>query len=180
MAEGGPSRKRAAPAGIPLEVEVVRHDDAWAAAGVTETALKRAAQAAFRTARPRARGSHRITLVLAGDEEMRRLNRTFRGKDASTNVLSFPSGDAIAEPGFLGDVVLAHGTVAWEARQRNIPLKDHAAHLVVHGTLHLLGFDHADDAQADEMEQLERKALAALGIADPYAETAAGAAEART
>jgi len=158
---------------------LVRHDEAWSTAGLPEALFRRAAEAAFSAAPPRAHGRYQVTLVLVGDEEMRSLNRTWRGKDSATNVLSFPADDAIAEPGFLGDVVLAYGTVAREAREQSIPLSDHAAHLVVHGTLHLLGFDHADDKQAEEMERLEREALATLGIADPYAEITVGAAEAR-
>jgi probable rRNA maturation factor len=99
---------------------------------------------------------------------MRDLNRTWRGKDAATNVLSFPSGE-VATTGFLGDVVLAHETVREEARENNIALPDHASHLVVHGVLHLLGFDHEEDAAAERMETLERRVLASLGVADPYA-----------
>jgi probable rRNA maturation factor len=101
---------------------------------------------------------------------MRALNRAWRGKDASTNVLSFPAG-AMAhgeEPCPLGDVVLAAETVQREAEGQAIPLADHAAHLVVHGMLHLLGFDHERDEEADAMEALETKVLSRLGIADPY------------
>jgi probable rRNA maturation factor len=171
VAEGGPSPKRAASPGATLEVEVVRHDEAWAAARVGDARLERAARAAFRLAAPLRQGSYHVALGLTGDAEMRILNRTWRGKDASTNVLSFPADDEIGEPGFLGDVVLAYETVLTEAREQSIPIEDHAAHLVVHGVLHLLGFDHADEAQAEEMETLERKVLASLGIADPYAES---------
>jgi probable rRNA maturation factor len=172
MADGGPSRKRAAALGVRLEVEVVRHDEAWTAAGVSDALLERAARAAVGTAPPLlCPGLYQIALALTGDKEMRRLNRTWRGKDESTNVLSFPADDAIVEPGFIGDIVLAYETVRKEARAQNIPLEAHAEHLVVHGVLHLLGFDHADDAQAETMETLERRALASLGIADPYAES---------
>ena len=94
--------------------------------------------------------------MLTDDAEMRALNRTWRGKDSSTNVLSFPAGyapGAIAgEPRPLGDVVLAAETVLAEAADRHIPAADHAAHLVVHGMLHLLGFDHERDEDAEAME----------------------------
>jgi probable rRNA maturation factor len=108
-----------------------------------------------------------VTLVVTDDGEMRDLNRIWRGKDAPTNVLSFPAGEVGAH-GFLGDVVLAHETARREARKQNIALRDHVAHLVVHGVLHLLGFDHTEDVAAERMETLEREALASLGVADPY------------
>lgn len=173
MAEGGPSRKRAASPGATLEVEVVRHDAAWNAAGLTDAMLARAARAGFGAAPPRRSGTYHVTVALSNDEEMRALNRTWRGKDAPTNVLSFPADDEICEPGFLGDVVLAYETALREAHEQDIELADHVSHLVVHGVLHLLGFDHTDDAQAERMEALERIALASLGIADPYAENEA-------
>ena len=170
MAEAGPSRKCAAAAGATLEVEVVRHDAAWADAGLGDAMLTRAARAGFAAAPPRRPGTCHLTLALTNDEEMRVLNRTWRGKDAPTNVLSFPAGEEICEPGFLGDVVLAYETARKEAREQDIALADHVSHLVVHGVLHLLGFDHAGDAEAERMENLERKALASIGVADPYAE----------
>ena len=170
MAEGGPSRKRTASPGVTLEVEVVRHGDAWGPARVTDAMLERAARAALLAAPLLRQGTSQVTIVLTGDAEMRNLNRTWRGKDAATNVLSFPAADGIREPGLLGDVVLAYETTLKEAREQNIALQDHVSHLVVHGVLHLLGFDHAEDKAAERMENLERTALASLGIADPYAE----------
>jgi probable rRNA maturation factor len=171
MTEGGPSRKRAASSSAKLEVEVVRHDEAWEGTpGLSATMLERAARAGFDAAPPRRSGTYHVTVALTNDAEMRVLNRTWRGKDASTNVLSFPADDEICEPGFLGDVVLAYETTLKEAREQDIGPADHVAHLVVHGVLHLLGFDHADDTQAERMERMERTALASLGIADPYAE----------
>ena len=107
---------------------------------------------------------------------MRDLNREWRGKDAPTNVLAFPAGDHTG-PGPLGDVVLAYETVSDEARNVGIAFADHASHLVIHGLLHLLGFDHINDDEAEWMESLERTALARLGIADPYAEQEATPAE---
>jgi probable rRNA maturation factor len=107
----------------------------------------------------------------------RELNRRWRGKDSATNVLSFPAQDFEAGPVSmpprrlslpLGDVVLAFETVAAEAAAQGKSLDDHAAHLIVHGILHLLGLDHAAEEEAEAMEAMERAALAALGIADPY------------
>jgi probable rRNA maturation factor len=171
MADGGPSRKSAASSsGLKLEVDVVRHAEAWASAPVTDAMLKRAARVALLAAAPDRQGLHRVTLLLTDDNEMKELNRAWRGEDAPTNVLSFPAGEEAREPGVLGDVVLAHETILKEAREANIALTDHVSHLVVHGVLHLLGFDHMNDAEAERMENLERTALASLGIADPYAE----------
>jgi probable rRNA maturation factor len=101
---------------------------------------------------------------------VRALNRRWRGRDSATNVLSFPSGETGAggRAVLLGDVVLAYETVAREAAAQGKTLADHLAHLVAHGVLHLLGFDHAEDAEARRMESLERRVLARLGVADPY------------
>lgn len=119
-----------------------------------------------------------VSVKLTHDAEIRALNAGYRGKDLATNVLSFPMFEADLLPSLagvdggellLGDVVLAHGVCALEAEAKGVALADHAAHLVVHGTLHLLGYDHEQgEAEAVAMEDVEREALAALGIADPY------------
>jgi len=175
MADGGPSRKSVAlNASSRLDVAIVRHDEAWRAARVADAMLARAARAGFDAAPPSSPGTYGVSILLTDDEEMRALNRTWRGKDAATNVLSFPAGDTLAcgesEPGLLGDVALAYETTLKEAQAAGIALSDHAAHLVMHGVLHLLGFDHIEEDEAERMETLERQALASLGIADPYAE----------
>ncbi|MGZ5904045.1 MAG: rRNA maturation RNase YbeY [Reyranella sp.] len=106
-----------------------------------------------------------LTIALADDKRVRALNARDRKKDKPTNVLSYPSG----ERAFLGDVVLARQTVWREARQQHKTPSAHVSHLVVHGTLHLLGHDHeTSDADAERMEALERRILKRLGIADPY------------
>jgi probable rRNA maturation factor len=112
-----------------------------------------------------------ISVLFTDDEEVRTLNRTWRGKDAATNVLSFPMAAPaeLADAPMLGDIVLAEGVCAREAAEKKVSIDVHAAHLVVHGTLHLLGYDHEQgEGAAEEMERLERRALAAIGIADPY------------
>ena len=114
-----------------------------------------------------------LGLILTDDAEQRRLNRAYRGKDAPTNVLAFAVG-APAPPGaatLLGDVVLAVETVMREAAEQQKPLADHLRHLIVHGVLHLLGFDHESEAEAAVMEAREREILAALGVPDPYRDT---------
>ena len=131
---------------------------------------RRWAEAARAAVRPRATGE--ITVVLADDRLVHRLNRTFRGKDKPTNVLSFPAGAPLAGLGAdqpLGDVVIALGTARAEAAASGIALADHLAHLVVHGVLHLLGHDHEREAEAVRMERLETRILAGFAIADPYA-----------
>ncbi len=105
-------------------------------------------------------------VLLADDAAVRDLNARFRGKDAATNVLSFP---APPNPEHLGDLALALGVCEAEAREQGKPLADHVRHLLVHGLLHLLGYDHVDEAQGDAMERLERELLAGLGVPDPYA-----------
>jgi probable rRNA maturation factor len=171
MADPGPSSTELAPR---LDVEVVRQAEFWQRIPVSNAKLSQAATAAFMAALPAEQESYAATLVLSDDSEVRTLNRTWRGKDASTNVLSFPSGlpegEARGEPYPLGDVVLAGETVLQEAGQQGIAVADHVSHLVVHGMLHLLGHDHERDDHAERMEALETKILAGLGIADPYAE----------
>jgi len=113
-----------------------------------------------------------VSVKFTSDAEVRALNAAWRGKDKATNVLSFPMADAPEGAPMLGDIVLAEGVCAREAAAKNVPMETHATHLVVHGMLHLLGYDHeTGDVEAEEMEAIERQALASLGIADPYAVT---------
>ena len=111
-----------------------------------------------------------VSVVFSDDAAVRRLNRDYRGKDTATNVLSFPLDiDDPTGGRHLGDVILARETVVAEAGAMKIPLMDHICHLVVHGILHIAGYDHEMDADAAEMEKLETRVLATLGIADPHA-----------
>jgi probable rRNA maturation factor len=120
--------------------------------------------------------SHCVSVALLSDSEVRALNRAFRGKDVPTNVLSFPSASAVraasrkGEPVFLGDVALAYETVMSEAESQGKTVLQHTAHLVAHGILHLAGFDHDGDADAERMETAERIILARFGVPDPYRE----------
>ena len=121
-----------------------------------------------------------ISVRLTGDEEVRALNSQWRGKDKPTNVLSFPmaeTGDLqdtkVAGPELLlGDIILARGVCAFEAAEKGVTFEDHATHLLVHGTLHLLGYDHDNEDEAADMEAREARALGRLGIANPYEEAA--------
>ncbi len=118
-----------------------------------------------------------VSVLFTSDSEVHALNREWRSRDKPTNVLSFPmlerksllALDHNGPPEMLGDIALAHDTCAREAAEKNVSLEDHAAHLVVHGLLHLAGHDHVDsETQAEAMEKLEIAALAQIGIADPY------------
>jgi probable rRNA maturation factor len=117
-----------------------------------------------------------MSVRLGHDDEVHALNAQWRGKEKATNVLSFPMAEHddlfAASPAelMLGDIILAHGVCASEAADKGLPLEKHASHLLVHGTLHLLGYDHMDEASAADMESREIRALARLGIADPYAD----------
>jgi probable rRNA maturation factor len=112
-----------------------------------------------------------LAIRVVGAKEGRALNRHYRGKDYATNVLSFPAElpEGVKLP-LLGDLVLCAPVIAREAREQKKPLAAHYAHLAVHGTLHLLGWDHEDECDAECMERLEREILADLGIDDPYLE----------
>ena len=131
-----------------------------------------AARAALAHAGPMSGGGAELSIVLGDDQLLRGLNRRWRGLDKPTNVLSFPAQSAgplpAGAPRLLGDVVLAFETVHDEAAAQGKPLADHLRHLVVHGVLHLLGFDHESAAEAERMEALETAVLARLGVPDPY------------
>ncbi|MGE5502608.1 MAG: rRNA maturation RNase YbeY [Ignavibacteriales bacterium] len=148
-----------------IDVEI--EDDGWKAVPDIEALVTAAAEAALAGERGRA-----ATVLLTNDETVRELNGRFRGKDKPTNVLSFP---AVENPeGFIGDIALAYETCAREAAEQGKTFAHHLQHLVVHGVLHLVGYDHESDAEAEAMEALEREILAGLGVPDPYAEDGRG------
>ena len=146
-----------------IDVEV--EDESWTRAlPDAETLTVKAAQAVLDSEGAVGEG---VTLLLTDDATVRDLNGRFRQKDAATNVLSFPAPPNPEK--HLGDVALAYGVCAREAAEQGKPLANHLQHLVAHGVLHLLGYDHMTDAEAEAMEGLERVVLAGLGIPDPYA-----------
>jgi probable rRNA maturation factor len=161
----------------------IEADPEWDSSTRWEGLVRKAAEAAIaESAFPQLAGPDRqveLSVRLAADSEVQALNAKWRGKDKPTNVLSFPQlgHDELERAGnsgpelMLGDLVLARGVCEREAEEKAIPLEDHAAHLVVHGTLHLLGYDHQDDESAAEMESRELRALARLGISNPYDES---------
>ncbi|PEQ12918.1 rRNA maturation RNase YbeY [Novosphingobium sp. PC22D] len=155
---------------VSIEADWPEHTD-W------EALAARVAEAAAHVAPELAHARLAASVMFADDAEVRVLNREWRGKDKPTNVLSFPMlepSDLVdlapaGPPEMLGDIALALETCAREAADKGIAVADHAAHLVLHGLLHLAGYDHEiSDSDAEAMEALETKALALIGIADPY------------
>jgi probable rRNA maturation factor len=153
---------------IGVETDV---SDEWGEGTDWPALSRRAVHAAIAQSRHPGLADSEVSVKFTSDEEVRGLNAAWRKKDKATNVLSFPMAEEseLASAQLLGDIVLAHGVCAAEAAAKGIATAIHAAHLVVHGTLHLLGYDHeTSDEEAEEMENVERRALAALGISDPY------------
>jgi probable rRNA maturation factor len=156
-------RARPAPA-----IDIMIDSPLWRAVPGAAAGLRRAiGEAAGAAGAP---AGAELAIVLCDDAAMRALNGRWRGREEPTNVLSFPAaGRAAPGAAALGDIVIAYETTAREAAADGKPFADHLAHLAVHGFLHLLGYDHQTDDEADAMERLERVILARLGIADPYA-----------
>jgi len=152
------------------DVVICVGEPGWRDSGVTPARVRAAARLAL--ARGLEHGGNTgqegrtLTVLLSGDERLRELNRRFRGRDRATNVLSFPASENGS--GYLGDVALALGVAAREARTTGKRLVDHAAHLTVHGVLHLLGYDHQRPGETRTMERLEIAILHELGVANPY------------
>ena len=163
-----------------IQVEL-SHDEPWPAADWDALATRAARAAVAATPHGELASSPalvEISVRLTSDEEVRQLNAQYRGKDRPTNVLSFPmvqpdlldSVTCNSDDGevLLGDIVCAHGVCAAEAAGKGVPVADHVTHLIVHGVLHLLGYDHQGADEAEHMEAIERDVLRGLGVADPY------------
>jgi probable rRNA maturation factor len=178
---GDSSTYSSSSAGEPIEAEpperlviaVVEEEGDWSGFGAPREAIQEVVRALARHGRPHVPEGSEASVVLGSDALVRGLNRTYRGKDASTNVLAFPFKPPRGAPGggapYLGDVVLAAETVRGEASERGIEPRHHLQHLVLHGLLHLLGCDHGTDSTASVMEGLETEILAVIGVPDPYA-----------
>lgn len=143
----------------------------WAELPGLEKLTRTAVEAALAGASPPATSGD-VAVLFTDDRAIAEINAEWRGKDKPTNVLSFPTPEDMplpeGEARQLGDIVLAFGVIAREAAEQGKTLHDHTVHLIVHGTLHLLGYDHENDSEAAEMEALERHILKGLGISDPY------------
>ncbi len=167
-----------------LAVDILIEAEAWRMLPEAEDIVRRAIASAATSGveirlphpilpRERGRVGWGLSVLLCDDETIARLNRQWRGQDKPTNVLSFPApalhGAGPDEKISLGDIAIAYETLASEAEENGTTVSDHLSHLVVHGFLHLLGYDHHMDDEAERMERLERDILARMGIADPYA-----------
>ncbi|WP_315919157.1 rRNA maturation RNase YbeY [Mesorhizobium sp. SP-1A] len=156
----------------PLDIDLFVEAGAWPNEAELTALVERAAAAVFAETGTGRAGRSELSVVFSDDAAIRKLNADWRDKDKPTNVLSFPAFPESREgplPPMLGDIVLASETVAREAELEAKPLENHITHLVMHGLLHLLGYDHETDVEAEEMEAVERAALARLAIPDPYA-----------
>jgi probable rRNA maturation factor len=156
-----------------INVEISIESELWSGLGDVAELAEPAIAETIRQSRPTIIPGVEVSILLCDDAFIRALNRQWRGIDAPTNVLSFPARRGPT----LGDIAIAYETTAREAAAEGKTVKAHFVHLLVHGFLHLVGYDHQTDAQADGMERLERSILAALGIADPYGTTLVGISE---
>ncbi len=163
--------QRDAAKGARVAIDLLVEAGEWPAKTKLSAIARRAVDGVLAEIGKDGRGSSEISLVFSDDAHIRTLNAGWRGKDKPTNVLSFPAfpdwrGGSL--PPMLGDVILAAETIAAEAVAQGKPLADHISHLIVHGILHLIGYDHEADADAEEMEAIERRVLAGMNVPDPY------------
>jgi probable rRNA maturation factor len=166
MNEGPSSSSKVCAAGVIIDIAV--ESPQWDAFADAPSIAEAAIDAALRHIGAELPDGAEISLLLCDDAFIHELNRQWRGQDKPTNVLSFPAPGDVADQIILGDIAIAYETMAREAMDEGKTLQAHFSHLVVHGLLHLLGYDHEDETGAEIMEGLEREILAALGIEDPY------------
>ncbi len=150
----------------PPPIAIVMEEKSWRKEKRALRLMRRAARLALEMERAKPLRGGGITILLANDSRLKKLNADFRRAAKPTNVLSFRSDD----PGYLGDIAIAYGVLKRESRAQGKRFSAHAAHLAAHGVLHLLGHDHVKKAEAKRMETLEREILARMGLADPYAQ----------
>lgn len=151
-------------------IEIAVECPAWQELGDLEIIVAQCVDLALRELGEKLLKGAEVSLLFCDDARMRELNRQFRGKDKATNVLSFPGVDPLDSARFLGDIALAHETIAREAEEQGKSFEHHVRHMIVHGFLHLLGYDHEAEAEALEMEAMEIRILERLGIENPYRE----------
>jgi probable rRNA maturation factor len=151
-----------------LALDIAVESEDWRSFAEPERLAERAIDVAARLSGRKIPAGAEVSILLCDDAFIRDLNQKWRGIDKPTNVLSFPVSDTKTLGPLLGDIVIAFGTAAREAEEEGKALRDHVTHLFVHGFLHLIGYDHLTDAEAADMEALERAILAELGIDDPY------------
>jgi probable rRNA maturation factor len=159
-----------------LEIDMIVAAEPWDRLDGLERLTRACVDASLAESGARLVDDCEMSVTFCDDAEIRVLNAQWRGKDKPTNVLSFPTPGPLDARPLLGDIVIAYETVAREAAEQEKTLSDHAAHMVIHGFLHLIGYDHETAAEAEGMEALERGVAAALGFPDPYADDAEGPA----
>lgn len=161
-----------------VEIDINVAADDWERLDGLETLARACVDACLAESRPRLAPECEVSVTFCDDAEIRDLNAQWRGKDKATNVLSFPTPGPLEARPLLGDIVIACETVAREATEQEKTLRDHTAHMIIHGFLHLIGYDHENAAEAEAMEGLERRIASRLGLRDPYAGDAANGDEA--
>jgi len=152
-------------------IDITIEYDAWSKLDGLKNQIKTAAQAAVFERKDDFKSRAELSILLTSDEVIRQLNATYRGQDKPTNVLSFggePEAWSQNRNFLLGDIVLGYQTIKTEAEQQQKNINNHVSHLIVHGVLHLLGYDHRDDESADDMERIEINILKGIGIENPY------------
>jgi probable rRNA maturation factor len=172
MSDGPSSRP-----GIKLSIDISIESELWSSFATFAEPAETAIAEAIRQSGVRLRPGAEVSILLCDDRFIRALNIEWRGCDAATNVLSFPAPGDVETSRSLGDIAIAYETTAREAEEEGKRFKDHVMHLLVHGFLHLVGYDHQNEAEAADMERLERDILAALGIDDPYRTALVGISE---
>lgn len=159
------------------EIDILVTSDDWDSVDDLDPLTRRCIAASIAESGARLQDQCEISVTFCADAEIRDLNARWRGKNAATNVLSFPTPGAVDAKPLLGDIVVAFETVAREAREQDKTLQAHVTHMIMHGFLHLIGYDHESADEAEEMETLERRIAASLGLRDPYAPAGDAAAD---
>ncbi len=157
-----------------IDIDVILSAESWGGLDDLEALTRRAIEACLAESAAELADGREVCVTYCDDAEIRELNAEWRGKDKPTNVLSFPTPGPLSARSLLGDIVIAYETVRREAAEQEKTLAERTAHMVIHGFLHLIGYDHETAAEADEMEGLERRIASRLGLRDPYAGEAAG------
>jgi probable rRNA maturation factor len=157
-----------------VEIDIIVSAEAWESFDGLDKLTRDCVEASLAASGAALVEGCEISVTFCDDAEIRALNAEWRGKDKPTNVLSFPTPGPLPARPLLGDIVIAYETVAREAGEQEKTLREHTSHMVIHGFLHLIGYDHETAGEAEEMEGLERRIASRLGLRDPYAGEAAG------
>lgn len=152
-----------------IDIDILISSDDWDSVDDLDPLTRRCIAACVDESGVRLMDGCELSVTFCDDAGIRSLNAQWRGKDAATNVLSFPTPGAVVNKPLLGDIVIAYETVAQEAKEQEKTLHAHVTHMIMHGFLHLIGYDHESAAEAEEMETLERQIALTLGLRDPYA-----------